>query len=512
MKTVTHEILPAFQKACVLLFAGAGARCGTRRGTSLARTALPLEGMRPGFSALLLTAMAVGLLPGCATYQPKPLSAEKSVADFTARTLRDTALRPFLETNLHRRLDAWPPAAWDFSTLTLAAFYYHPDLDVARAQWHTARAGRVTAGQRPNPTVSLQPTYDTTTPPAWILGVTVDVPLETAGKRGYRRAEAAHRSEAARWHIAEVAWQVRSRLRRSLLEWHTAQQSCSLLRQQESNQVVSVRLLEGQFNAGAVATFTVTEARVALHQAELAVHDAEQRRAVARVEVASALGVPVTALEGLVFDLRELQSLPAEPAGADAHRQALLNRADLRAALAEYAATDAALRLQVAKQYPDVHLNPGYQLDQTDNKWTLGLTVELPVLSQNQGPIAEAEARRVETGLRFNALQARALSEIDLALAAYRAAREKAGAAAQLLDDARRLENAARELLRAGEVPLLDLVQRQVESGAAEVAGLSAAASAQQALGAIEDALQSPLPPLSAIEQDLRVPTRSSKP
>ena len=41
---------------------------------------------------------------------------------------------------------------------------------------------------------------------------------------------------------------------------------------------------------------------------------------------------------------------------------------------------------------PDVHLNPGYQFDQGDNKWSIGLTFDLPILNQNQGPIAEAKA------------------------------------------------------------------------------------------------------------------------
>ena len=34
-------------------------------------------------------------------------------------------------------------------TLTLAAFYFHPELDVARAQWAVAEAARITAGERP---------------------------------------------------------------------------------------------------------------------------------------------------------------------------------------------------------------------------------------------------------------------------------------------------------------------------------------------------------------------------
>ena len=78
-------------------------------------------------------------------------------------------------------------------------------------------------------------------------------------------------------------------------------------------------------------------------------------------------------------------------------------------ALADFAASQATLRLEIAKQYPDVRLSPGYQYDQGDNKWSLGLSVDLPVLNRNQGPIAEAKARRSEAAARFNAVQAKAL-------------------------------------------------------------------------------------------------------
>jgi outer membrane protein TolC len=67
--------------------------------------------------------------------------------------------------------------------------------------------------------------------------------------------------------------------------------------------------------------------------------------------------------------------------------------------LAEYNASQSALQLEIAKQYPDIHLNPGYEFDQGDNKWSPGLTVTLPILNQNKGPIAEAEAKRTEAAV-----------------------------------------------------------------------------------------------------------------
>jgi cobalt-zinc-cadmium efflux system outer membrane protein len=437
--------------------------------------------------------LLVLILGGCASYQAKPLSPERSAAAFGARSLADPGLRHFVETGLGRPFDAWPPARWDFSTLMLVAFYEHPDLDVARARWATAQAGRLTARQRPNPTVGFQPAYDTTTPPPWILGLALDIPIETAGKRGYRIAQAEQLSEAARLSIATTAWQVRSRLRDELLAWRAARQASAALQEQEANQTEVVRLLEGQLQLGAVSGFVLSQARLGLSQTRLALQDATQRRDVTFARVASAAGLPVGALDGATFDLEELEALPSDPTDVEARRQALVNRADVRAALAEYAAADAALRLEIARQYPDLRLGPGYQRDQTDNKWSLGLTLELPLFSRNKGPIAEAEARREELAASFGALQAGVLSQIEQALAGYRVAREKADTARRLLEDSRRQEEASSQMLRVGEISPLELAQRKVELGAASLAAIDAGAAARQALGALEDALQSPL-------------------
>lgn len=80
----------------------------------------------------------------------------------------------------------------------------------------------------------------------------------------------------------------------------------------------------------------------------------------------------------------------------------MLNRLDLRRALADYAASEAALQLELAKQYPNVHLGPGYVFEEGDNKFQIGVSVALPVLNRNEGPIAEVRARREEAGAKFS--------------------------------------------------------------------------------------------------------------
>jgi len=82
--------------------------------------------------------------------------------------------------------------AWSLETLTLAAFYYSPELAVVWANYETVAAGKQTAAQRPNPAVSISPAYNTVNavPSPWLVTATLDVPIETAGKRAHRIAAA----------------------------------------------------------------------------------------------------------------------------------------------------------------------------------------------------------------------------------------------------------------------------------------------------------------------------------
>src|SRR5262249_28796021 len=131
-------------------------------------------------------------------------------------------------------------------------------------------------------------------------------------------------------------------------------------------------------------------------------------------------------------------------------------RSDILGALAEYEAAQSALQLEIAKQYPDVHLSTGYQWDEGENKWSIGLSAEIPVLNRNQGPIAEAEARRSESAARFVALQAKVIAEIDRAVAVLRVAQEHLTSLDALLASQQKLREAVEAQLRAGAADQLE--------------------------------------------------------
>jgi len=456
-------------------------------------------------SALLA---ALTLLAGCLSFQPKPILPSETIAAFESRTLDDPSLKRFLEINLQHEVQPWPPGSWNLELLTQAAFYYHPDLDVARARWAVAEAGVITAGHRPNPSAGFSPIYvsnaaGNTLP--WLFGLNFDIPIETAGKRGYRIAQARQLSAAAQFNIAMVAWQVRSRVRASLLSLLAAERAAVIVQRRLGLDETIIKLLEQRLTFGEISQPEVTQAHIALNQDQLTLRDLQKQGSEARVQLAAALGLSVSALEhtAIMFDpLEQSPNVEALPDG-DVRRHALTNRPDLLSALADYEATQADLQLEIAKQYPDLRLGTGYSWELGENRWWLpNISLALPVFNQNQGPIAAAEARRQEAAARFKALQAQVVAETDRALASTQAALNKLATADALLAAQEKQRQVAQTMFKAGETDRLALTSAQLEYETAALARLNANIQAQQALGLLEDAVLRPLdeseaPPLS---------------
>ena len=470
-----------------------------------------MKASRPLRSVGLVLALALTF--SCVRYQALPLVPAVVMDDFEARRLDSTELGAFLVAN--QEAERWPPSVWDIKSLTLVALYFHPDMDIARARWGVASAGRITAGERPNPILTPTIGYNATSPRSevtpWIPEAALELTIETAGKRGIRIAEARHLAAAARWQIFAAAWDVRSRLRAALLEVFASGERATLLREQGQLQQESVRLLELQREAGEVSSYDLTQARIALDASRLAAIEAARAEEDARARLAAALGLPRRALEGATFSFDGFRRPgPALPA-AEIRRHAVLNRSDLLAALAEYEVSQSALKLEIAKQYPDISFGPDYQLDQTDSKWTIGLGLVLPILSRNRGPIAEALAGREDSAARFVALQSAVVGELDAAIEDCRAALLKSRAADDLASHVAAQERAARVRRDLGEISGSEYLGVRIELNAGMQDRLEALVQAQEAVGRLEDAAQSPLDAKDWITTMTRTPAVPAK-
>jgi outer membrane protein TolC len=214
----------------------------------------------------------------------------------------------------------------------------------------------------------------------------------------------------------------------------------------------------------------------------------------AQAQLAAAIGVPATALDDIAVDFDAIATTPPAPPDPDAQRDAILHRADLLASLADYAAAESALQLEVAKQYPDIHLGPGYAYDTGTNRIAFGMAgITLPVFDQNQGGIAQADAKRKEAAARTEALQDSILGELARSLAHYRASLDSLPLAHARLNAARKLRDSDAAGFAAGNVDRLSDTQTNADYVASEITYLDAVIAARQSADALEDAMQHPL-------------------
>jgi outer membrane protein TolC len=434
------------------------------------------------------------LSSGCTVrrYQAVSIVPGESAARLEARSFADPGLRAYVEKNLGHSVSPWPPKTWELRTLSLAALYFHPAMDAARARLAEAEAATVTAGARPNPTLSISPGV----PSPYLLGLDFAVPIETAGKRGHRIQAARSLDQAAQFELAAAAWKVRSGVRLALLGCLLASRNLDALRSEEELRGEQVRLLEKRLTVGEIALPEVDLARIELSKTHLAMAAAEGKVSESIAALAASMAIPAVALRGMDFAWDGLDSPPAAESlsAAAIQRDAVLNRLDVRGSLAQYAAAEADLQLEISKQYPDIQIGPGYTYEEGNNFFTLGLSATLPIFNRNQGPIAEAEARRREAAAAFVEKQTQVIAESESSLARYTSALKELAEADQSL---RSLQDAqvqrTRRAVELGEEDRLALNGVQIEHSVVVRSRLDALARAQNALGELEDAVQRPL-------------------
>ena len=382
---------------------------------------------------------------------------------------------------------------WTLEALTDQALANSADLRVARAQYRTARAAMKTAGERPNPTVALSPQVVTpyTNWIAGTYGIDFDWTFETAGKRARRLNVARDQARAAAARIVDATWKVRAAVRKAMLECYAAERKLALIEEATKKQAEIVSLTVSRVKAGAASAMETAQPRLLAAQLRLQGSEANRTLGIARASLAEALSMSTDGLAGAKFSYAAFDQVPARQASH--RRSALTHRADVLAALADYAAAESTLHLEIARQYPDIHLNPGYQLDAGENKWALGLGLTLPILNQNKGPIAEAEAKRKEAAAKFDAVQAKVLADCDRAAAAVAAARSKLATTEQMLSEQGQQIESFKRIVAAGEGDRIALVSAEVETATTRIARLDALAELQAALGSLEEATQTPL-------------------
>lgn len=439
--------------------------------------------------------LAMCLLAGCAVqrYTPAPIVASATASQFESRTLADTGLRSFEEMNLGHSVSTWPPKSWDLPMLSLAALYFNPAVELARARLVTAEGAVVTAKARPNPTFDFTPGV----PAPYLLTQDFLFAIETAGKRGRRVQIAQNLDEAARFDLADTAWTAAVGVRLALLNYVVASRNLELLRSEQQVRQDQVAILEQILSAGEITRLDVDLARIELTKTQVAVRTAEGQAADAKAGFAAAIGIPTAGFEAAEFSWPQMETPPSPESfsAAEIQRDAVVNRLDIRRSLAQYAAAESAVRSEIALQHPNFNIGPGYTYEERNSFFTVAFSTSLPIFNHNEGPIAEAEGRRREAAASFLQTQAQVIARSERALGVYDAALKEMAEAQSLYQLQQAQLQTAQQSISAGADSRLGLDGVQIQLSILARAQLDALARAQRALGDLEDAVQRPLAP-----------------
>jgi outer membrane protein TolC len=92
---------------------------------------------------------------------------------------------------------------------------------------------------------------------------------------------------------------------------------------------------------------------------------------------------------------------PELPAQLEATLQR--NHTGLALRRAEYETAEQELRLEVRKQFPDLSIGPGYELEEGQSRISIGLGIPIPIINLNKEGIARAKAARLASKAVFEA-------------------------------------------------------------------------------------------------------------
>ena len=440
--------------------------------------------------ALVLLAFLLGACAHYQHYQPAPLAPAAEAARYAGRRLDDPALARFLSTHDAAVHDS----AWNSRQLALAALYFRADLAEAQQSLSAARAAEITAGLRPAPsataTAERAARADEGHSTPWTFSLTTGLTFELGGKRAARLAHARAVTLASRLRLESTAWQVAQRARQATAVSLGAERDLVDARAETAELDTLLDLLRARYTEGRIARAELARSETDVQSSAVATVQATRASTEARLSLARALAVP----------LRDVETLPLRPDARSAcaaldslmldtlETVALTTRADVGAALADYAAADAALRLQIAQQYPDITIGPGITWEQGIRRWVLALGFPSIPVNRARGPIAEARARRAVQAARVTLVQDSILAAVDSSAAACRSARTTVAAADSLVRATQRESAITNAAYERGEVGQTEVAFAQLALVRAERIRNQAAARSAVAGVALEDA------------------------
>jgi outer membrane protein, heavy metal efflux system len=377
------------------------------------------------------------------------------------------------------------------------------ELQVARRALEAAGANTLTAGARPNPTLSLgvstiNPTQGVGAGPLRdkIIdsSVRIDQVIERGDRRELRLAGAKSLESASTEDLSEAQRQQRLALRNAYYDLLFAQDKVDIARDTIALFEGSVRAAELRLKAGDIAMADVARLRVdALRaQNDARAAEADQRRA--QLALAYMIGA-----EGRAIGIRAADPWPSIYSGRPGGPvdELIERRPDVRAAINRLRAAQSARELarslrtrdvSVGVSYDHYPVNPGYANGSgagTGNSFGVFMSVPIFVGYYYEGEIRRSEVDFDAATEGLDRVRAQARTEIARAFSDLQAAAERLQRYDEsLLIEAKRAADSAEFAYKNGAIGVMDLLDARRTLRAIQIDAASARNDHSKALAA----------------------------
>jgi CRISPR system Cascade subunit CasA len=446
-------------------------------------------------SRFLYVVCGAASLAGCATYEPKLLAPAQIARTYQSRSL--DAVATAAEVKRLAPSSQWSGDSWDQLSLFAAALRSSPAVAEARAHVASLDAAALAADVGPPMLLTLTAEYagQASESSPWLYGVTSDIPLDLGARKSTRIDTARFAAMAGRYDYAEAVWTSRMAIRRGLAEQILTTREIEIGQKLAEVRARQVAALERRVEGGEAIRSDLERVRADAAGDARRVVDAQARRVAAQIALAEAVGVAPASVRGASLSWDGFDAATAAATDVTEVRDtALLARADVLSAVAAYDLAETDLRGEVAKQWPELHIGPGYTWERGLVKLPFTVGLALPTFDLNRGAIAAAEARRAEAGIHLEAVIGRAQAAIDGALIEQEAARAGLARVRDVdIQTAKRVAAQADQELANGAIDRVDWAAAQAGLYLSELAGIDALRRVHSADAALEDALRRPL-------------------
>lgn len=361
-----------------------------------------------------------------------------------------------------------------FSEYLAAVERYSLDLETQRGNIAIAEGQLSVAGLPPDPVLSLGRSEERhairkpSSPPS--NGASLSFTLETAGKRGARKALAEHGVKLAQANLGAFLRSLYNDAGNAYLNLAKAQMT---LKRKEITYQALLNLVhanERRLSVGDIGGLELYQSRVEMQRYRNELSSARADLASARIGLSVPLGRPA----GELFTMQPTASdieLPLRQFDLDSLlAQAVTSRDDIRVAREARSVAQSALDLAHANRWVDPQLSVGetYSPVAPDGSayssrvLSMGVSVPIPFSRLQRGELRQAEAALTQADLQLRATEVRARADVQSSFTQFQAASDQLrDYRDHILADADFVLNGMRISYRKGAASLLELLNAQ---------------------------------------------------